>query len=68
MKLKNLDILLKKIKNEINVFFSQMTTLLNNLDDYCRYWNFAYLRMNGQISSIDRDKRIEEFQDKNSDK
>ncbi len=45
-----------------------MTTLLNILDDYCRYWNFAYLRIDGQISSIDRDKRIEEFQDKNSDK
>ena len=71
MKLKILDILLKKIKNETNdkvLIFSQMTTLLNILDDYCRYRNFAYLRMDGQTSSIDRDKRIEEFQDKNSDK
>ena len=71
MKLKILDILLKKIKNETNdkvLIFSQMTTLLNILDDYCRYRNFAYLRMDGQTSSSDRDKRIEEFQDKNSDK
>ena len=71
MKLKILDILLKKIKNETNdkvLIFSQMTTLLNILDDYCRYRNFSYLRMDGQTSSIDRDKRIEEFQNKNSDK
>ena len=71
MKLKILDILLKKIKNETNdkvLIFSQMTRLLNILDDYCRYRNFAYLRMDGQTSSSDRDKRIEEFQDKNSDK
>ena len=45
-----------------------MTTLLNILNVYCRYWNFSYLRIDGQISSIDRDKRIEEFQDKKLDK
>ena len=71
MKLKILDVLLKKIHSETDnkvLIFSQMTTLLNILDDYCRYRKFAYLRMDGQTSSEDRDKRIEEFQNKNSDK
>ena len=71
MKLKILDVLLKKIHSETDnkvLIFSQMTTLLNILDDYCRYRKFAYLRMDGQTSSEDRDKRIEEFQNKDSDK
>ena len=71
MKLKILDVLLKKIHSETNnkvLIFSQMTTLLNILDDYCRYRQFAYLRMDGQTSSEDRDKRIEEFQNPNSGK
>ena len=71
MKLKILDVLLKKIHSEANnkvLIFSQMTTLLNILDDYCRYRKFAYLRMDGQTSSEERDKRIEEFQNKDSDK
>ena len=71
MKLKILDVLLKKIHSETNdkvLIFSQMTTLLNILDDYCRYRKFNYLRMDGQTSTEDRDKRIEEFQNINSDK
>ena len=71
MKLKILDVLLKKIHSETDskvLIFSQMTTLLNILDDYCRYRHFAYLRMDGQTSSEDRDKRIEEFQNPKSDK
>jgi SWI/SNF-related matrix-associated actin-dependent regulator of chromatin subfamily A member 5 len=71
MKLKILDVLLKKIHTETDnkvLIFSQMTTLLNILDDYCRYRQFAYLRMDGQTSSEDRDKRIEEFQSPNTDK
>ena len=71
MKLKILDVLLKKIHSETDskvLIFSQMTTLLNILDDYCRYRHFAYLRMDGQTSSEERDKRIEEFQNPESDK
>ena len=71
MKLKILDVLLKKIHTETDnkvLIFSQMTTLINILDDYCRYRQFAYLRMDGQTSSEDRDKRIEEFQNPNTDK
>jgi SWI/SNF-related matrix-associated actin-dependent regulator of chromatin subfamily A member 5 len=70
MKLKVLDVLLKKIKNENGkcLIFSQMTTLLNILDDYCRYRGFLYCRIDGSTSSEDRDKRIEDFQSPNSDK
>ena len=71
MKLKILDVLLKKIHSETDskvLIFSQMTSLLNILDDYCRYRQFAYLRMDGQTSSEERDKRIEEFQNPESKK
>ena len=71
MKLKILDVLLKKIHSETDskvLIFSQMTSLLNILDDYCRYRKFAYLRMDGQTSSEERDKRISEFQNPESDK
>lgn len=70
MKLKVMDVLLKKIKNENGkvLIFSQMTTLLNILDDYCRYRGFSYCRIDGSTSSDDRDKRIEDFQSPNSDK
>ena len=71
MKLKILDVLLKKIHSETDskvLIFSQMTTLLNILDDYCRYRQFDYLRMDGQTSSEERDKRISEFQNPESKK
>ena len=70
MKLKILDVLLKKIHQEGNkvLVFSQMTTLLNILDDYCRYRGFKYVRIDGQTSSEDRDTRIEDFQSPTSDK
>ncbi|MCQ2817040.1 MAG: SNF2-related protein [archaeon] len=70
MKLKILDVLLKKIHEEKNkvLIFSQMTTLLNILDDYCRYRGFEYVRIDGQTSSEDRDTRIEEFQRPESSK
>jgi SWI/SNF-related matrix-associated actin-dependent regulator of chromatin subfamily A member 5 len=70
MKLKILDVLLKKIYTEGGkvLIFSQMTTLLNILDDYCRYRGFRYCRIDGSTSSEDRDTRIEDFQSPLSDK
>jgi len=64
MKLKIMDVLLKKLRNEGSkvLIFSQMTSLLNILDDYCRFRGFAYCRLDGSTSSIDRDTRIEDFQ------
>jgi SNF2 family DNA or RNA helicase len=70
MKLKILDVLLKKLFNEGSrvLIFSQMTTLLNILDDYCRYRGYRYCRIDGSTSSEDRDARIEDFQSPGSDK
>jgi SWI/SNF-related matrix-associated actin-dependent regulator of chromatin subfamily A member 5 len=70
MKLRILDILLKKLKAEGSrvLIFSQMTTLLNILDDYCRYRGYTYCRIDGSTSSEDRDSRIEDFQRPDSDK
>lgn len=71
MKLKILDILLEKMYKEGNkvLIFSQMTTLLNILDDYLRYRGYSYCRIDGALynigstSSQDREQRIDEFQD-----
>ncbi len=70
MKLRILDVLLKKVKNENGkvLIFSQMTTLLNILDDYCRYRGYSYCRIDGSTSSEDRDLRIEQFQAPGSEK
>jgi len=45
-----------------------MTTLLNILDDYCRYRGFSYCRIDGSTSTSDRDLRIEQFQNPSYDK
>lgn len=49
MKLKILDVLLRKLKSEGAkvLLFSQMTSLLNILDDYCRYRGYNYCRIDG---------------------
>ena len=54
MKLKILDVLLKKLKTEGSkvLIFSQMTSLLNILDDYCRYRNFSYCRIDGKYQDL----------------
>lgn len=69
MKLKILDCLLLKLRSEGSrvLIFSQMTTMLNILDDYCRFRDFSYRRIDGSTSTDDRDSRIEEFQSENSD-
>ena len=53
MKLKILDVLLKKLRNEGSkvLIFSQMTSLLNILDDYCRFRGFPYCRIDGKINN-----------------
>lgn len=52
MKLKIMDVLLKRVYNEKNkvLIFSQMTTLLNILDDYCRYRGYSYCRIDGNLN------------------
>lgn len=70
MKFKVLDLLLPKLfKQGFKVLiFSQMTRLMNILDDYLRYRGFAYCRIDGQTSASDREERIDQFQNPESDK
>lgn len=64
MKLFILDRLLslKLSQNSKILIFSQMVTVLNILDDYCRYRNYRFCRIDGSTSRDDRDRQIEEFQ------
>ena len=70
MKFKVLDLLLPKlIKQGCKLLiFSQMTRLLDILDDFLRFRGFKYCRIDGQTSANDRELRIEDFQKEDSDK
>lgn len=70
MKCKVLDVLLKRLfdRGSKVLIFSQMTRLLDILDDYLRFKNIPYCRIDGQTSAIDRETRIEDFQREGSDK
>lgn len=70
MKFKVLDLLLPKLfKQGFKVLiFSQMTRLLNILDDYLRFRGFKYCRIDGQTSASDREERIDMFQNPESDR
>ena len=70
MKLKVLDVLLEKLKanGDRVLIFSQMTRLLDILDDYLKMKNYTYCRIDGQTSANDREERIQDFQKEGSDK
>jgi SNF2 family DNA or RNA helicase len=70
MKFKVLDQLLPKLLAEgcKILIFSQMTRLLDILDDFLRYRGFLYCRIDGQTSAMDREDRIDDFQSPESDK
>lgn len=70
MKFKVLDTLLRKLiaKGDKILIFSQMTRLLDILDDYLRFREYKYCRIDGQTSANDRETRIEDFQREDSDK
>ncbi|UYV80458.1 SMARCA5 [Cordylochernes scorpioides] len=69
-KLKILDKLLPKLKAKGSriLIFSQMTTLLNILEDYLLFRGYQYCRLDGQTSFEDRESAIEGFNKKGSDK
>eukprot|EP00802_Teleaulax_amphioxeia_P001899 Tamp_01901.p1 GENE.Tamp_01901~~Tamp_01901.p1 ORF type:complete len:1009 (+),score=374.13 Tamp_01901:206-3028(+) len=69
-KLKVLDKLLQKAKDEGNrvLIFSQMTRMLDILEDYCGYRNIKYCRIDGGISGDVREEMIEDFMRDDSDK
>lgn len=70
MKFKVLDLLLPRLKKQNSrvLIFSQMSSLLDILDDYVRYRGYTYCRIDGQTSALDRELRIEDFQRPDSDK
>lgn len=65
-----LDKLLKRLKERGSrvLIFSQMTRLLDILEDYMGYVGFNYCRIDGQTSSFDRQSQIDEFNEENSAK
>jgi superfamily II DNA/RNA helicase len=48
------------------LIFSQMTRMLDILDDYCAMRSLSFCRIDGQTSCEDRDRQIEEFNAPNS--
>eukprot|EP00924_Labyrinthula_sp_SR-Ha-C_P000515 augustus_masked-scaffold_27-processed-gene-1.2-mRNA-1 protein AED:0.03 eAED:0.03 QI:0/-1/0/1/-1/1/1/0/1102 len=65
-----LDKLLKKLKKNGDrvLIFSQMTRLLDILEDYMRYKQYEYCRIDGQTSGTDRDRFMNEFNEEDSTK
>ncbi|CAK0743308.1 hypothetical protein CVIRNUC_001460 [Coccomyxa viridis] len=69
-KLVLLDKLLPKLqsRNSRVLIFSQMTRLLDILEDYCLYRGFKYCRIDGNTSGEDRESQIDGFNAEGSDK
>lgn len=64
-----LDKLLKKLHGGHKVLiFSQMTAILNILEDYCVFREFNYCRIDGDTQIEDRDNQIEEFNSPSTNK
>ncbi|ODV59761.1 uncharacterized protein ASCRUDRAFT_81671 [Ascoidea rubescens DSM 1968] len=69
-KLKVLDKLLKKLKEDGSrvLIFSQMSRMLDILEDYCYLRKFNYCRIDGQTEHSDRIKAIDDYNAPNSEK
>ena len=69
-KLALLDRLLVRLKaNKSQVLiFSQMTSMLDILEDYCTYREFKFCRLDGSTDLIDRENMMEKFTRPNSSK
>ncbi|CAF1054462.1 unnamed protein product [Adineta ricciae] len=65
-----LDKLLTKLKEQGSrvLIFSQMTRMLDILEDYCIWRNFEYCRLDGQTSHEDRQMSIDAYNSPNSTK
>lgn len=50
------------------LIFSQMTRMLDILEDYCHWRNFNYCRLDGQTAHEDRTRMIDEYNADNSQK
>lgn len=69
-KLKVLDKLLKKVKAEGSrvLIFSQMSRVLDILEDYCVFRDYEYNRIDGQTDHVDRVQAIDEYNEPGSKK
>ncbi|KAI5953562.1 hypothetical protein KGF54_002934 [Candida jiufengensis] len=65
-----LDKMLKKFKNEGSrvLMFSQMSRVLDILEDYCNFREYEYCRIDGSTSYEDRIEAIDDYNDPNSSK
>merc|ERR1712088_579301 len=65
-----LDKLLPKLKEDGSrvLIFTQMTRILDILEDYCWYRKWKYCRIDGQTPHEDRDRQIQEYNEDNSEK
>lgn len=65
-----LDKLLPKLKKRGSrvLVFSQMTRVLDILEDYCIYRRFNYCRIDGNTSGEDRENAIDGFNQEGSDR
>lgn len=63
MKFRVLDHLIPRLLSENCkiLIFSQMTRLMDILDDFLRIRGYKYLRIDGQTPATERDKRIDDF-------
>ena len=69
-KLKVLDQLLTKLKanGDRVLIFSQMTTVLDIIEDYCIWKGHGYCRLDGSTAHSDRTQRIDDYNRPGSDK
>ncbi|KAL5459816.1 hypothetical protein EMCRGX_G033193 [Ephydatia muelleri] len=65
-----LDLLLAKLKEDGSrvLIFTQMTRMLDILEDYCIWRDYNYCRLDGQTDHADRQKYIDSFNRPGSDK
>ncbi|XP_057661127.1 chromatin-remodeling complex ATPase chain Iswi isoform X2 [Diorhabda carinulata] len=65
-----LDKLLPKLKEQDSrvLIFSQMTRMLDILEDYCHWRQYQYCRLDGQTPHEDRQRQINEYNEDNSTK
>ena len=67
-KISFLDKMLPKLRDEGHrvLIFSQMTSMLNILEDYLRLKSFGYERIDGNVQGIERQNAIDRFNSENS--
>ncbi|KAH7616623.1 hypothetical protein Ndes2526B_g08720 [Nannochloris sp. 'desiccata'] len=65
-----LDKLLPKLKSRGSrvLIFSQMTRMIDILEDYCMYRGYGYCRIDGNTSGDDRESQIDDYNSEGSDK